>query len=102
MRVLASAAMAFLLGGCVTVGGGTATRMIVTEPPGAVLTIDGAGECETPCSVKLAGPLRARIAKAGFVATTVTLTPGRGDIVIPLELAAPSTGVDTTALPELD
>jgi hypothetical protein len=102
MRMVAAASAVLFLGGCVTTGGGATTRMIITEPAGAVLTIDGAGECETPCTVKLSGPQRARIAKAGFVATTVMLTPGRGDIVIPLELAAPSTDVDTTALPELD
>ena len=102
MRIMAAAFLALLTGGCATLGGGASTVEVITTPPGALLTIDGVGSCETPCPVKLDGPRRARIAKAGYVSLTVTLSPGRRAVTIPLELAAPSEPVDTTALPDLN
>ena len=90
------------LGGCVTLGGGSSTLLVNTDPQGALVTIDSVGECETPCSVRLDGPKTARIAKAGFVAKTFVLSPSGREVTIPLELAAASEGVDTTALPDLD
>ena len=101
MRFLAAAFAACVLGGCVTTGGGS-TLLVNTDPQGALVAIDGAGECESPCTVKLDGPRRARIAKAGFVALDVMLTPNRRSVTIPLELAAASDDVDTETLPELD
>lgn len=100
MRIIAAAITAALLGGCVTTGGGN-VLMVNTDPQGALLTIDGIGECETPCSVKLDEPRQARIAKAGFVTLGVLLKPGSKPLTIPLDLAAASTDVDAEALPEL-
>ncbi|WP_375205870.1 PEGA domain-containing protein [Hyphococcus sp.] len=91
-----------LPGGCMTIGGGASTLMVKTDPEGALLAIDGVGECETPCSVRLDGPKQARIAKAGFVSKTYVLSPGKNEVTIPLELAAASDDVDATALPDLD
>lgn len=106
MRCLLAAPVLALASGCVTDGLGAGPRArnvnVVTTPPGAVLTIDGAGECETPCIVRLDGPKQARLAKAGFIAMNVVLTPDKRTIAIPLELAAPSGAVDAAALPELD
>ena len=105
MRILARsfAATGFLLlGGCLTMPGGTSTLLVNTDPQGALVAIDGVGECETPCTIKLDGPQNARIAKAGFVTQFVTLNPSRKPATLPLELAAASKDVDTTALPELD
>ena len=102
MRLTAIVIGMALLGGCVTTGGGGSVRQVITTPPGALLTIDGVGECETPCSVKLDGPRQARIAKAGFITVTIVLTPGRKAITVPLELAAASESVDTQALPAID
>ena len=91
-----------LLGGCMTIGGGASTLLVKTDPEGALLSIDGVGECETPCSVLLDGPKQARVAKAGFVSKTYVLSPGRSEVTIPLELAAASDDVDATGLPDLD
>ncbi len=107
MRRVAMTLMAAMVltaaGGCVTIGGGGSSIVTVnTSPPGALLTIDGAGECETPCTIKLDGPRQAKIAKAGFVAVTTTLAPGRKSVTIPLELAAASEDVDTLVLPDLN
>lgn len=100
---------ATLAGGCVTddlgmgLGGDGARNVsVITDPPGALLTIDGFGECETPCTVKLDEPRRARLAKAGFVAQTVTLGPDRSSVTIPMKLAAASDDVDAATLPDLD
>ena len=92
------------LGGCQTLfGGGGQVLNVQSDPPGALVVIDGAGQCETPCTVKIDSPKKARVSKAGFVTQYVTLSPGgKGNVVIPLELAAASDDVDATELPDLD
>ncbi len=102
MRIVAGIVALSMLGGCQTIGGAGDTLTLQTTPPGALVTIEGVGECETPCTIKLDGPQNARIAKAGFVTQFVTLNPSRKPATLPLELAAASKDVDTTALPELD
>jgi len=102
MRRFLMASSAALLGGCMTIPGVSTVQMVNTDPQGVLLTIDGKGECETPCTVKLDGPQKARLAKAGFQTITVTLAPGKSEVTIPMQLAAASTGVDSTELPELD
>ncbi|PQA86689.1 PEGA domain-containing protein [Hyphococcus luteus] len=108
MRILAVLALVPALlatSGCMTLGGiGDGARQVTvnTEPAGALLAIDGAGECETPCKVKLDGPRRARLAKAGFVTRIITLTPDRRSLTVPMELAAATDDVDAVALPSLD
>ncbi|WP_395073366.1 PEGA domain-containing protein [Hyphococcus sp.] len=89
------------LTGCATIGGGK-TLKINTAPPGALVTLEGGAECETPCMIKLDKPHRATIAKAGFVSLDVLLSPSRRSVTVPLELAAASTDVDAEALPEID
>ncbi|WP_428409374.1 PEGA domain-containing protein [Hyphococcus sp.] len=91
-----------LLSGCVTMGGGSSMLLVQTDPAGALLTIDGVGECETPCRIRLDGPKKAKIAKAGFVAKDYMLSPGKSEVTIPLELAAASDDVDATALPDIE
>ncbi len=100
-RTLVAALAGFSLAGCATIGGGK-TLKINTEPPGALITLDGGGECETPCKIQLDGPRRATIAKAGFVSLDVMLSPSRRSVTVPLELAAASEDVDTETLPEID
>lgn len=91
------------LSGCKTMFGGGDILNLQTDPPGALVVIDGAGQCETPCTIKLDGPTNARIAKAGFVTQYVVLNPGSNkQVVVPLELAAASEDVDATELPDLD
>jgi hypothetical protein len=84
-----------------TTGGGHSLK-INTAPPGALITVEGGGECETPCILTLDRPRRAIIAKAGFVSLDVTLSPSRRSVTVPMELAAASEDVDTEALPEID
>ncbi|WDI31130.1 PEGA domain-containing protein [Hyphococcus flavus] len=95
-----------LLGGCQTMNflGGAGDKLnLQTDPPGALVEIEGVGSCETPCTIRLDSPQKARIAKAGFVTQYVVLNPSaRKEVVVPLELAAASDEVDATALPELD
>ncbi len=109
MRILAVLVLApalFAASGCMStfsgLGDGPRQVTVNTEPTGALLAIDGAGECETPCRVKLDGPRKARLAKAGFVTRTITLTPDRRSLTVPMELAAATDDVDSVALPSLD
>ena len=102
MRIPAAATLPFLLTGCMTLGGGSSTMLVNTDPPGALVTIEGFGECESPCTVRLDAPRKARVAKAGFLSKTYVLSPGSREVTIPLELAAASDDVDTTTLPDLD
>lgn len=90
------------LGACQTIAGAGDILDLQTDPPGALVVIDGVGSCETPCTIKLDGAQQARIAKAGFVTQYVTLNPSRRQITVPLELAAASADVDAVALPALD
>ena len=99
MRIMMLTISAALLSGCRTSGG---VREIRSTPSGAFVAIDGFGECETPCTVKLDEPRRIRVAKAGYITQDFILEPKGGAIDIPLELAAASTEVDATSLPDLE
>lgn len=104
MRILfgiASAALA--LGGCQTLGGGTGTTLttVSTEPAGALVTVEGFGECETPCTVEIDKPRNITIAKAGYDPQKHVLLPGKKTLNVVLKLSAPTTDVDETELPEL-
>lgn len=89
--------------GCKTLGldDGTTLTLVSTTPPGALVRIPGFGECETPCTIEIDQPREILIAKAGFDPKRVTLTPGKKRVDIVLDLSAPTTGVDETALPDL-
>ena len=100
-HVITAAALGLSVTGCVSMGGGN-TLKINTAPPGALVTVVGAGTCETPCEILLDKPRRATIAKAGFVSLDVMLSPSRRSVTVPLELAAASTDVDAEVLPEID
>lgn len=101
MRILTVAAVA-LVAGCVT--NGKATRgvtLITSEPTGALVTVEGYGECETPCSVEADAVRSVTVAKAGFLPVRFDLVPGKKRVALKLELAAPTEGVDEGELPEL-
>ncbi|MCB2114482.1 MAG: PEGA domain-containing protein [Parvularculaceae bacterium] len=93
------------LPGCQTLnvfGGSSSTIVRVSsEPEGAVVTLDGYGSCETPCTVEIDKPREAKIGRAGYNSQNVTLTPGKRSVKVTLELSAPTTKVDETAMPEL-
>jgi hypothetical protein len=96
---------ALLLAGCQSLdfGGGAkpTIALISTVPPGALVTVEGFGECQSPCTVELDAPRNVTIAKAGYNPHRFVLTPGKKKVEITLELSAPTTDVDETELPEL-
>jgi hypothetical protein len=95
-------AMIAALAGCKTLGGSGATIALVsTTPPGARVNVEGFGECESPCTVEIDRPREITVAKAGYNPQRLTLEPGKKRVDIVLELSAPTTGVDETALPDL-
>jgi hypothetical protein len=96
------AATALLLAACETVGGPKLTE-IVTDPPGALVRVEGGyGDCTSPCVIEFDVTRTITIAKAGFKPQRLTLQPGKGQVVIKLELAAPTTGVEEGELPKLE
>ncbi len=99
MRFLLSIALMVMLGGCMTLGD---SREIRSTPSGALVTLPGFGECETPCTIKLDRTRRITIAKAGYKPRLVDIEPGGGPVTIPLDLAAPTEDVDSQTLPDLD
>lgn len=99
MRIFLLISLSAMLSGCLTLGGG---REIRSAPSGALVTIAGFGECETPCKLKLDRTRRITIAKAGYKPRLVDIEPTGGPVTIPLELAAPTEEVDTQSLPDLD
>ena len=99
MRFSLLITFAVMLSGCLTLGSGREIRSI---PSGALVTLPGFGECETPCTIKLDRTRRITIAKAGYKPRRVDIEPGGGPVTIPLELAAPTEEVDTEILPDLD
>jgi hypothetical protein len=79
-----------------------ATIMLVeTEPTGALVRVEGFGECESPCRIELDAPRNLTIAKAGYDAERIVIEPGRKKVTVTLKLSAPTTTVDEEALPEL-
>ncbi len=98
MRYLLTLFLAAALSGCLTTGG----REISSTPSGALVTVPGFGECETPCTVKLDKRRRITIAKAGYRPRRVDVDPEGAPLTIPLELAAPTEEVDAQTLPDLD
>lgn len=88
------------LAACETLGGSKTTE-IVTTPPGALVRIEGYGECTSPCVIEFDGPRTILIAKAGYKAQRLELKPGKSRIEIPLELVAPTADVEEAEIPEL-
>lgn len=104
MRFAPAAALtALLLAGCQTLGGtrGTTITTVASIPPGALVTVEGFGNCVTPCTVEIDKPRNITVAKAGFDAQKLVLLPGRKKVEVELKLSAPTTGVDEAQMPEL-
>ncbi len=96
---IAAAGLLFLPG-CLTTSGNV--RTVTSEPAGALVSIAGYGECETPCTVKLNEMRELTVAKAGYKAQRFRVAPGNKDVHVILQLAAPTKDVDATQLPELE
>ncbi len=99
MRAILIAAMLFFLNGCLATSG--SIRTFNSTPPGATVTIEGFGTCETPCKVKLDGYRDVTVAKAGYKAQRFGVQPGDAPVNVILELAAPAGDVDAETLPDL-
>lgn len=100
MRILFIALAALPLAGCLTTSGNISR--ISSNPPGATVSVNGLGECETPCTVELSQLRRVTVAKTGYKPFRFDLQPDGRDIAIELELAAPTEDVDAVALPDID
>lgn len=74
---------------------------ISSVPSGAEVQIEGFGTCATPCNVEVDRPRNITVAKAGFLAERFQIVPGQKDVALTLKLAAPTTDVDRTTLPDL-
>jgi len=88
------------LSGCITTSGGN-LRTIESEPTGALVTVEGFGECETPCTVRLDERRSVTVAKAGYNAQRFVIAPKGSTVYVILKLAAPTDSVDSETLPEL-
>lgn len=97
--IAALLALPFALAGCAT--SGVRTTEIVTEPPGALVRVEGYGECVSPCVIAFDAPRMITIAKAGYRAQRFELKPGKSRLVARLELAAPTRPVEEGALEKL-
>ena len=100
MRALICLLIAQFVSACATTSGSTIT-LVETDPPGALVRVEGFGECEAPCTIELDAPRSLTIAKAGYDAQRLTLEPGTKRVQIKLNLSAPTTSVEEEALPEL-
>ncbi|MEE2691744.1 MAG: PEGA domain-containing protein [Pseudomonadota bacterium] len=89
--------------GCKTLGGGPSSTitLIESDPPGAQVTVEGFGECDTPCRIEIDKPRMVKVAKAGYLAQRFQIVPGKKRVDVKLELAAPTKNVDSSELPEL-
>lgn len=100
IRVIMAGSAALALSGCFATAG--EVRTITSEPGGALVRVDGFGECETPCTIKLDGRREVTVAKAGYKAQRFGVSPGSKDVHVILQLAAPTHDVDAETLPSLD
>ncbi len=99
MRFLPIAA-ALALAACNTTKG-PQIALVETEPAGALVRVEGFGECESPCRIELDAPRNLTIAKAGYDAERIVIEPESKKVLVKLKLSAPTTKVDEVALPEL-
>ena len=89
----------FAVTGCMTTGSKIVS--ITSDPTDALVRVDGFGECNTPCSVEVDAPRSALVAKAGFEAQKIILSPKRARAHVVLKLAAPTEDVESTTLPDV-
>jgi hypothetical protein len=103
LRVLTILTGIFAAAGCQTlsIGDGNTLTLVSTEPAGAVVRVEGFGECVAPCTIELDAPRNITIAKAGYAPQRFVLQPGKRRVDVVLELSAPTTGVDESQLPDL-
>ncbi|MEM8937400.1 MAG: PEGA domain-containing protein [Pseudomonadota bacterium] len=98
MRFAILGLIVILCSGCLTTSG---ARKIVTNPEGALVTVQGLGDCETPCTIKLDRIRYITVAKAGYEPYRFTLGPEGPTVKLDLQLVAETESVDETGLPDL-
>ena len=89
---------AFAASACQTFGDDNVE--ITTEPPGALVRIEGFGECDSPCTVEVDKPRQVTIAKAGYEAEKLSIEPGK-DVNLKMKLVAPTKNVDASEMPDI-
>lgn len=99
MRVFAVIILASALAGCAS--SGVRRAEVVTLPEGAVVRVEGFGECISPCTIALDAPRTVTIAKTGYKAQRIVVRPGERRVRVELDLAAPTTAVEESEIPEL-
>ncbi len=97
---LSMIAAAFSVAACATTKGPQIVE-VQTDPAGALVRVEGFGDCESPCRIEIDAPRNLTIAKAGYDAERIVIKPGDKTVRLKLKLAAPTTTVDQQALPEL-
>jgi len=93
-------AAALSLAACATAKGPQIV-LVETDPAGALVRVEGFGECESPCRIEVDAPRTLTIGKAGYEAQRTVITPGDRTVRLTLKLAAPTTTVDQETLPDL-
>lgn len=100
MRIAIAVSIAALLSGCLTTD--SPIKTITSTPERALVTITGFGECETPCSVRVDASQEVIVAKAGYLPQRFFISRKSGaEIAVILVLAAPTSDVSSSQLPEL-
>ncbi|MEZ5896046.1 MAG: PEGA domain-containing protein [Parvularculaceae bacterium] len=91
-----------LTSGCQTLDlFGPSVTTIESTPSEAQVVVEGYGECETPCTIEHDAERTVRIAKTGYKPQRFVIKPGAGTISVALEISAPTTGVESSTMPEL-
>ena len=90
-------ALSLLLASCMTPP--DEPLVLVSEPSGASVVLSDGRDCLTPCEVELVAPVTATLAKAGYRAARVTLSPEqRGRVPVALEPAGRAVDVEEVEL----
>ena len=91
---------ALCLSACATAKGPKIV-LVETEPQGALIRVEGFGECQSPCRIEVDTTRNLTIAKAGYNAERIVIDPQSKKVLVRLTLSAPTTDVEEDALPEL-
>ncbi|MFZ5616221.1 MAG: PEGA domain-containing protein [Pseudomonadota bacterium] len=102
-KTVSAAVAALAASACQTLGldNGNTLTLVSSEPPGALVRVEGFGECVAPCTIEIDAPRNITVAKAGYNPQRLVLQPGKKKVNVVLELSAPTTEVDETELPDL-
>lgn len=100
-KIISSCIVGLVLASCTTHSPPAPLTRINSFPSGATVSINGVGECETPCTIQHNVTRQVVVAKAGYLAQKFDVPVGAGNVTVSLELAAPTKSVEEQTLPEL-